>query len=132
MTVSVQALVTSQREAPEVCQEVLPSKFSGRRECRAPSAPAAACVVVVSTRVSQAGSPGILRANGFNGLVSVKGSGYRTSANSADRLALAAALCTNVALDLAQPHERSPGLRKLVVLRINREQRAERFPDIVA
>jgi hypothetical protein len=42
----------------------------GRRECRAPDAPAAACAVVVSTRVSHHGHTGITRhspRNGFNG-----------------------------------------------------------------
>jgi hypothetical protein len=39
--------------------------------------------------------------------------------------------CTGVPLDLPQPHKGSPAPWKPGVLRINREQRAERFSDIV-
>ena len=47
-------------------------KFRGRRECRAPDAPVAARVVVVSTRVSHHGHTGNTRhspRNGFNGFL---------------------------------------------------------------
>ena len=43
---------------PEVCSQVPPSSIKGRRECRAPDAPAAARVLVVSTRVSHHGHTG--------------------------------------------------------------------------
>jgi hypothetical protein len=49
-----------------------PSKIRGRRECRAPGAPAAACAVVESTRVSHHGHTGNTRhspRNGFNGFL---------------------------------------------------------------
>ena len=48
--------------SPLVCARlgrlVSPSPFRGRRECRAPDAPAAACAVVESTRVSHHGHTG--------------------------------------------------------------------------
>jgi hypothetical protein len=50
----------------------LPSENRGRRECRALDAPAAACVVVESTRVSHHGHTGNTRhspRNGFNGFL---------------------------------------------------------------
>jgi hypothetical protein len=46
----------------EVCSVVLPSGTGGRRECRAPAAPAASCAKVESTRVrnhGHTGTPGI-------------------------------------------------------------------------
>src|SRR6202023_3641652 len=52
--------------------EIPPFLIRGRRECRAPDAPAAARVVVVSTRVSHHGHTGITRhspRNGFNGFL---------------------------------------------------------------
>jgi hypothetical protein len=54
----------SPRDAPEFCSDVPPSEIRGRRECRAPDAPAASRVEK-NTRVSHhghAGSPGIPRA----------------------------------------------------------------------
>jgi hypothetical protein len=56
----------SRPDMPEVCQKFPYPPIRGRRECRAPDAPAAACakVVVESTRVCQVTpeSPGIPRA----------------------------------------------------------------------
>jgi len=52
--------------------EFPPSAVRGRRECRAPGAPAAACAVVESTRVSHHGHTGNTRhspRNGFNGFL---------------------------------------------------------------
>src|SRR6266478_9116096 len=49
-----------------------PLQIRGRRECRAPDAPAAACGVVESTRVSHHGHTGNTRhppRNGFNGFL---------------------------------------------------------------
>jgi hypothetical protein len=49
-----------------------PSKIRGRRECRAPGAPAAACAVVESTRVNHHGHTGNTRhspRSGFNGFL---------------------------------------------------------------
>ena len=49
-----------------------PLEYRGRRECRAPDAPAAACVLVESTRVSHHGHTGNTRhspRNGFNGFL---------------------------------------------------------------
>jgi hypothetical protein len=57
------------RKAPELCKNLLPP--GGRGECRVPVAPAAACAVVESTRVShhgRTGTPGIPARNGFNSL----------------------------------------------------------------
>ena len=62
----------SPRIPREFCISVPPSSNRGRRECRAPDAPAAARGVVVSTRVShheRTGSPGIPARNGFNGFL---------------------------------------------------------------
>jgi hypothetical protein len=61
----------SRRGAPEFCLNVPPSEIRGRRESRVPVAPAAACAVVESTRVSHHGFAGITRPslrNGFNSL----------------------------------------------------------------
>jgi hypothetical protein len=58
------------RNAPELCMNDPPNK--GRGECRVPVAPAAARVVVVSTRVShhgRTGTPGIPARDGFNGFL---------------------------------------------------------------
>jgi hypothetical protein len=57
---------------PRFYPKIPPSPNRGRRECRAPDAPAAACVVVVSTRVSHHGHTGSTRhspRNGFNGFL---------------------------------------------------------------
>src|ERR1700724_4004681 len=51
----------------EVCSNVPPSEIRGRRECRAPDAPAAARVVVVNTRVSHHGHTGTTRHSPRNG-----------------------------------------------------------------
>jgi hypothetical protein len=50
-----QRFAFSRRDPPEFCYSGPPSPIGGRRECRAPGAPAAACakVEVESTRVSQ-------------------------------------------------------------------------------
>jgi hypothetical protein len=61
----------SRRNPPEFCNSHL-ALFRGRRECRAPGAPAAARVVVVNTRVSHHGHTGNARhspRNGFNSLL---------------------------------------------------------------
>jgi hypothetical protein len=50
-----------------VVQELWPSENRGRRECRAPGAPAAACAVVESTRVSHHGHTGNTRHSPRNG-----------------------------------------------------------------
>jgi hypothetical protein len=49
----------SRRDTPELCMNDPPNR--GRGECRVPVAPAAARVVVVSTRVSHHGRTGITR-----------------------------------------------------------------------
>ncbi|OIQ76489.1 hypothetical protein GALL_418260 [mine drainage metagenome] len=62
----------SRRVAPEVYNTHSPRIIGGRRECRAPDAPAAACVLVESTRVSHHGHTGNTRhspRNGFNGFL---------------------------------------------------------------
>ena len=55
------------------CAELRPSKIRGRRECRAPAAPAALCAKTRSTQAKslqvQHGQPGIPRASGFNGFL---------------------------------------------------------------
>ena len=59
----------SRHEAPELCKNLSPPR--GRGECRVPVAPAAACAVVESTRVShhgRTGTPGIPARDGFNSL----------------------------------------------------------------
>jgi hypothetical protein len=64
------AFAFSRRDAPELCWNSPPNK--GRGECRVPVAPAAACAVVVSTRVSHRrspGSPGIPARDGVNGFL---------------------------------------------------------------
>jgi hypothetical protein len=63
----------SRRDSPEVCQQFPPSENRGRRECRAPDAPAAACAMAESKkRTRQSGHTGITRhspRNGFNGFL---------------------------------------------------------------
>jgi hypothetical protein len=59
-------------DPPEFCQKFLALDDGGRRECRAPDAPAAARVLVVSTRVSHHGHTGNTRhspRDGFNGFL---------------------------------------------------------------
>jgi hypothetical protein len=56
----------SRRNPPEFCNSHL-ALFRGRRECRAPGAPAAARVVVVNTRVSHHGHTGNARHSPRNG-----------------------------------------------------------------
>src|SRR6202040_3073831 len=57
----------SPRVAREFCFGVPPSRYRGRRECRAPDAPAAARGVVVNTRVSHHGHTGNTRHSPRNG-----------------------------------------------------------------
>jgi hypothetical protein len=60
------------RISPELCRKPSALTSRGRRECRAPDAPAAACAVVESTRVSHHGHTGNTRhspRNGFNGFL---------------------------------------------------------------
>jgi hypothetical protein len=66
---SGRSLAFSRRRTPELCMKC-PQK-RGNRKRRVPSAPAAACAKVESTRVSHHGRTGITRRflrNGFNGL----------------------------------------------------------------
>jgi hypothetical protein len=62
----IHSFAISRPDMPEVCQKFPYPLIRGRRECRAPDAPAAACamIVVERTRVSQVTpeSPGIPRA----------------------------------------------------------------------
>jgi hypothetical protein len=62
----IHSFAISRPDMPEVCQKFPYPPIRGRRECRAPDAPAAACamIVVERTRVSQVTpeSPGIPRA----------------------------------------------------------------------
>jgi len=89
--------------SPQVCARfiriVRPSEKRGRRECRAPDAPAAARVVVVSTRVSHYGHtgkrPAFPHANGFNGFLRAL-----VSAKSA-RMCERAVLTNRPSLDLS-------------------------------
>ena len=62
----------SRRDTPEFVQENIRRPQKGRGECRVPSAPAAARVVVVNTRVSHhgyTGSPGVPARGGVNGFL---------------------------------------------------------------
>ncbi len=52
---------------PSCARNLPPSPIRGRRECRAPDAPAAACAVVESTRVSHHGHTGNTRHSPRNG-----------------------------------------------------------------
>jgi hypothetical protein len=62
----------SPRDARESCLKLSPSSIRGSRECRTLGASAAACAMVVSTRVSHHGHAGNVRHsphNGFNGFL---------------------------------------------------------------
>ena len=59
-SIPIHASAFSPRDAPELCRND-PPKRRGRGECRVPVAPAAACAVIESTRVSHHGRTGITR-----------------------------------------------------------------------
>jgi hypothetical protein len=52
------AFALPRRDAPELCMNQVRQRNRGRRECRAPDAPAASCAKVESTRVRNHGHAG--------------------------------------------------------------------------
>jgi hypothetical protein len=58
----------SRRDAPEFCLKLPPSSIGGRRECRAPDAPAALRAKIESTQASHHGHTGNTRHSPRNGV----------------------------------------------------------------
>ena len=75
------------RMAPGLCVQLAPRENRGRRECRTLDAPAAACVLVESTRVSHHGHTGNTRHSPRNGFTAYSALSLVTGLSCHHRLA---------------------------------------------